>query len=91
MIEIARESPDPDQPFANLLPLVDALLAEGNVLLDSGFVLNPDGWRCRLERPLDLQVIAQRFTLPNNIQISAEYDSILDRLTWCSVEGPGTD
>ena len=89
MTEIARESLDPRKPYANLLPLVDALVRSGNTLADGGFVVNPDGWRCRFTQRLDIQFIGEQFKLPGTVQVSEEYDTILDRLTWCSIEGPG--
>ncbi len=81
-------SGEAQRPFANLLPLVDALLEGGNALVDDGFVPNPDGWRCRLTRPIDFDLVRDRFEIPDTIQLSPEHDTILDRLTWCSIEGP---
>ena len=89
MIPLAGRSHDDRRPFANLLPLVDVLLRGGNALEDDGFVLNPDGWRCRLTDPLDFGLIHANFELPDNIELSCENDTILDKLTWCSIEGPG--
>lgn len=89
MIPLTRSSDDGQRPFANLLPLVDALLQGGNALQDDGFVRNPDGWRCRLVRPLDFSLIRRNFEVPDNVELSAEHDTVLDKLTWCSIEGPG--
>lgn len=89
MTPLSARSPDPARPYANLLPIVDALLSRGNVLLDGGFLLNPDGWRCRFTSRLALDAVEDAFELPENIQRSREHDSILDRFTWCSIEGPG--
>lgn len=77
------------RPFANLLPIVDALVSRGNSVVDEGFVLNPDGWRCRMADSLDFGIIEELFEVPDNIQLSREHDTVLDRLTWCSIEGPG--
>jgi hypothetical protein len=82
-------SADDQQPFANLLPLVAALIDAGNEMRDGGFVLNPDGWRCRLVRPIDFEVIRERFEPVRTIQLSPEHDTVLDMLTWCSIDGPG--
>ena len=76
------------EPFANLLPIFDALRSHGNQPVDGGFVLNPDGWRCRMARPIDADLIRQLFTLPPSIIVSSETDTVLDRLTWASIEGP---
>lgn len=89
MIPLARFSDHSERPFANLLPLVDAFLQGGNSLQDDGFVLNPDGWRCRLTHPLDFGLIGRDFEVPDNILLSPEHDTIMDKLTWCSIEGPG--
>lgn len=89
MIPLARCSEDDQRPFANLLPLVDVLCQGGNALDGDGFVLNPDGWRFWFARPLDLARIRERFEVPDSIRLSPEHDMILDRLTWCSIEGPG--
>jgi hypothetical protein len=45
---IERQSTVTNQPYANLLPMVDLLLRLGNVALNGGFIMNPDGRRCRL-------------------------------------------
>lgn len=89
MIPLARRSPDGRRPFANLLPLVDAFLVGGNGLEGDGFVLDPDGWRCRLTDHLDFGLIRSNFEVPDSIELSPEHDTILDKLTWCSIEGPG--
>jgi hypothetical protein len=86
---IAPNSTDHSRPFENLLPLVDLLVASGNRAVDGGFLLNPDGWRCRLADPIDFDLVRTTFELPANIQISEDLDSILDRLSWCVIEGPG--
>lgn len=79
------------RPFLNLLPLVEAFVDGGNSLEDGGFLLNPDGWRCRLVRAIDFELIRETFEIPDNVQLSPEHDTVLDRLTWCSIEGPGAN
>jgi len=78
----------PKRPFENLLPVVRLLISSGNVLLDGGFILDPDGWRCRLRDPINFKLIAAQCQLPLNVEGSPAHDSILDRLTWCVIEGP---
>jgi hypothetical protein len=34
-------------------------------------------------------VIEELFDLPDNIKLSRKHDTVLDQLTWCSIEGPG--
>lgn len=90
-MKIDPESADPKRPYANLLPITDALLAAGNEHLDGGFVLTPAGYVCRLAKPIDVALVRARFSLPPTIEASGEYDTILDRLSWVAIEGPGAD
>ena len=90
MVEISSRSQDDARPYQNLMPIVDLLLEHGNTVVDNGFLLNPDGWRCRMSRPLDLDLVRRRFVLPGTILISDVHDSILDQLSWCVIEGPGS-
>jgi hypothetical protein len=89
VIILSRGSADPARPFANLLPLVTAIVERGNAVIGGGFVLNPDGWRCRMREPLDFDLISDLFILPANVHLAPDHDTVLDRLTWCSIEGPG--
>lgn len=90
-MKIRDFSPDPRRPYLNLQPIVDALVDLGNRTIDGGFVLNPDGWRCRLIRPIDVNFVRSAFDLPSTIVVSEEYDSILDKRSWSSIEGPGAN
>jgi hypothetical protein len=69
--------------------MVDLLLSLGNVALDGGFVMNPDGWRCRLGHPIDFETVRRKLEVPASINLSDVHDTILDTLSWCSIEGPG--
>jgi hypothetical protein len=71
------------------MPLVTAMVERGNTAIDGGFILNPDGWRCRMSEMLDFDLISDLFVLPANVHLAADLDTVLDRLTWCSIEGPG--
>lgn len=88
MIQIRVRAPDQSKPFENLLPIVADLEANGNMPTDGGFILNPDGWRCRMTLPLDFDQIAITFEVPANVELSRGYDTVLDKLTWRSIEGP---
>jgi hypothetical protein len=57
MIEIERESAVPSEPYANLTPIVDFLHHEGNTAFDGGFLMAPDGWRCRVRDPIDFDAV----------------------------------
>lgn len=75
--------------YDDLVPFVEALVRNGNRLVDGGFILNPDGWRCRLELPIDFALLEASVPIPSNIDLSPDFDAIHDRSTWCIVEGPG--
>ena len=89
MTVLRGESLDPARPFANLLPLVSVMVERGNTAIDDGFILNPDGWRCRMQEPLDFGLIAEAFILPGSIHLDLPMTPCSTRLTWCSIEGPG--
>jgi hypothetical protein len=65
------------------------LVAAGNDMLDNGFVLSPAGWTCRVAEPIDTAFVTDAFDLPGNVEVSADRDTVFDRLTWCAIEGPG--
>lgn len=88
-MEIDAASTDMRVPYANLLPIVERLVAEGNECLTGGFVASPDAWQARMARPIDFDLVLTTFRLPPNVDASPEHDSILDRATWCVIEGPG--
>lgn len=88
---IAAKSQDTLVPFENLAPLVSVLTDSGNVPLDGGFRLSQAGWICRLTNPINFDLIQSQFEFPENIAPSKETDTILDRNSWCAIEGPGAD
>ena len=85
---IDEHSTDAAKPYSNLLPLVEFLVRGGNVTLDGGFITNPDGWRCRLKDPIDFDAVRSEFEIPASVNLSETHDTILDTLSWCSIEGP---
>jgi hypothetical protein len=86
---IEKWSPDASRPYANLLPIVEALVRSGNETREGGFVSDPGGFRCVMLRPLDLDYVTANFELPPNISLSRDFDSIHDRLSWSIIQGPG--
>lgn len=88
MVRISDASGDAARPWLNMMPIVEFLRGRGNTLLDDGFILNPDGWRCRMSARLDIEGIRENFILPNTIFLSESHDSILDKKSWCVIEGP---
>ena len=90
-MEIDARSDDPERPYANLQPIIDALVRAGNEVIDGGFQLTPGGWECLLARPIDFEIVSTRFVLPANVEASPDIDSILDRDTWCVGDGRDQD
>lgn len=50
---------DGEPPCANPVPLLLALVRANREMRDAGFVLSLDGWRCRLVRPIDFELIRE--------------------------------
>jgi len=86
---IDQRSTEAGKPYANLLPIVEFLVSRGNIAIEGGFVLTQGGWGCLLERPIDFDAVRAEFETPPTVILSESDDSILDRLSWCSIEGPG--
>jgi hypothetical protein len=91
LIKIGPGDPDGALPYANLLPLVDTLLAHGNALAFDGdpFLLTSDGWRCQLRNPIDFALVEATFVLPATIICPRRHDGIVDVLTRSFIRGPG--
>ena len=87
-VVITEGDPFSDRPYENLVPILDALVAAGNIALDGGFVLDQGGWSSRLAEPIDVDLVRRLFELPASIVVSPEHDTILDESTWVSIEGP---
>ena len=65
------------------------LLAAGNVPNTNGFLRQPEGAVIGLVYPIDFELVRATCVVPPEVVLSEEYDTILDRLTWCGIEGPG--
>jgi len=91
VIKIGPGDPDAALPYANLLPLVETLLAHGNALVFDGdtFLLTHDGWCCQLRDPIDFDLVEATFVLPATIGCSRRHDGIVDVLTRSFIRGPG--
>lgn len=87
-IRIEKWSADA-RPYANLLPLVEALANHGNEA-SGPFVLDQSGWWCRVARPIDFDFIDANFDLPPSITLGRGHDTVLDRLSWSAIIGPGS-
>ena len=87
--QLIKASPDNmDRPFEHMLPIVEALIEDGNVLRhENPFFLDKDGWRCDFEYPINFDLIETRFDLPKTIYISKDHGSILDKNSWVEIQG----
>jgi hypothetical protein len=80
--------PPPDMPYGHLLPIVDALIVAGSVpVSDAKFFQDRDGWRCELTKPIDFDLVRQKFDLPSSILLSEEHDAILCQNAWIEIKG----
>jgi hypothetical protein len=89
VIEIAPGIDGSPLPYSNLLPVVEFLVAHGNPTMDGGFVMNPDGWRCRMSKTIDMAALRASFVFPDTISLSEKWDTVHDTNTWIGIEGPG--
>lgn len=88
MIAIYSNSVDGDEPYANLLPVVEALISRGNRAWRDGFVAEKAGWACMLRDPIDMRFVRSQFLFPETIDVSDGTDAIFDHLSWCTIQGP---
>jgi len=91
LIKIEPGDLDASLPYANLLPLVEALLAHGNMLVFEGdpFRLTRNGWYCELREPINFDLIEASFVLPETTVCSRQRDGIVDVLTRSFITGRG--
>jgi len=91
LLKIRPGDPDASRPYANLLPLVEVLLAHGNTLVfeSDPFVLTGDGWYCELREPIDFDLVEATFVLPATTICSRRRDGIVDVLTRSFIRGCG--
>lgn len=72
----------------NIVELAEFILSKGNELDQKEiFESYPDGWQCRLKKPIDFSVINEDLELRANIELSPESDEVLDTSTWSSILG----
>jgi hypothetical protein len=79
-----------EPPYLNLMPVVHALVARGNVAAQGGFVLSKSGWMCIFRDALDFDFVRSEFEFPSSIVVSESAGAISDKLTWCTICGPIT-
>jgi hypothetical protein len=87
-IALQQSSEDSLRPWANLEPIVQALVASGNFTLGEGvFNFDKDGWYCLLGKPIDFDYLDSLFIFPDNIRVSRADASIVDISTWIEIKG----
>lgn len=89
LVKVMPMSPDDDRPYANLVPIVEALVSAGNEASRGGFVNSQGGYYCSLAAPIDFELVRANFEFPKSIELSQEHDTILDKLSWVAIIGPG--
>jgi hypothetical protein len=92
--QIAASSPDTQQPYLHLVPIVECLLTCGNQITESGFKTNTygfycdkDGWKCDLKKPIDFEGIRTHFELPKSIELSEKWQTVFCRNAWIEIRG----
>ena len=84
---IDPDPPDWSEPYGHLLPVVDLLVTAGNRVLQGGFFKGPDGWRCELAEPLDVELLRREFAFPESIRLVSERNEVHCRRTWTVIAG----
>ena len=81
--EVIEAHRRPGEPvMSHLVPVLLVLVEAGNELRYEtpyfGFLPQPDGWYCELIGPIDFDLVAARFELPDTIHLDPELDRIVD-------------
>ena len=81
--EVIETHRRPGEPvMSHLVPVLLALVEGGNEVRWQteyfGFLPAPDGWYCELIEPIDFDLLAARFELPDTIHLDPEHDRIVD-------------
>ena len=81
--EVIEAHKRPGEPvMSHLVPVLLALVGAGNELRYEtpyfGFLPQPHGWYCELIGPIDFDLLAARFELPDTIHPDPEHDRIID-------------
>lgn len=88
MIQINAMPSNEKRPYEHLIPLIEALLEDGNETTTSEmFHRDRDGWRCDLKKPIDFGLLRQTFALPPSIELSEKNNSIFCKNTWVEIKG----
>jgi hypothetical protein len=81
--EVIEAHRRPGEPvMSHLVPVLLALVEGGNEVRWQtdyfGFLPQPQGWYCELIEPIDFDLLAARFELPDTIHLDPEHDRIVD-------------
>jgi hypothetical protein len=71
----------------HLLPLVDALVASGNELVDGGFRPNQGGSECCFRLPLDPSVVSAFVEADEHVAYDQAADAVHCRHCWAAILG----
>jgi len=91
MRDADSHSPAGGRAYNALLPLVDTLVQSGNLPIDGGFLNSPGGWYCRVRDPINFELLRSVASIPPDIELHDDGDTVLDRSTWAAILGPGAD
>lgn len=79
-----------DHKWDHLLPLVEALVSEGNEPIGEGFRPNQGGWDCEMRNPLDFDALRTLIDDdPHEIVVDWSGDRLDCRHCWAGIYGPG--
>ena len=90
--EVIEAHRRPGEPvMSHLVPVLLALVGAGNEVRwqseHFGFLPQPDGWFCELIEPIDFDLLAARFELPETIHLDPEHDRIIDEGNHAEIYG----
>lgn len=75
--------------WRHLLPLVDALVANGNAVVGNGFCPTQAGYECEMANPLDFDVLSSLVPADEpSVHLSPGSDLLWCTHCWASLFGP---
>lgn len=93
---IEPESSSAAKPYEHLKPIVEVLIADGNVpsnahgsipIDELGFYMNRDGWICALRDPINFELISANFEMPPTIKLNKTENTIFCERSWVEIVG----
>lgn len=77
--------------WAHLQVIVDALVERGNVAVDGGSVTNQGGFDCRMQEPLDFDLVATLSAQDgHDLRVDRDGDRVDCLHCWAGIVGPNT-